>query len=712
MGELSPMQRPGNLQKVVYLPRLILYSVTLILCGIFLYIYLVVTPRIKLQSVAEIEALFRGNVFDAAMQKCQDLGNRFSGEPVWFLWLGRCYDGLAQDIASKKSTIPKFLEKARLEFYSVDQKKRLQSTATELENFVKLWEGKDLQRLAQEAYQKAWQISSDWKTGIAIVESHLYMNHPDEATKLFKQLSAPTTPIDKAHHALVQTELCAKSAKTQQDFDVWEKQCLSCLELWQSLPSIPSGSQIIFDFYPVNCYRYLANISEKKGDFVKAEEYYTKAAVSTPEDPGLLFEWGKLQQKACKANKAEEIFENLVRKNPSWDEAHYELAMTRAQLWKKYPALSALAKALSLQKYNHDSPYIKLAKSKDWEKFHKDPDFQMLLGWSYPNPVSLEQELRDAIHFALDKFFDKAIASCQKVLQADPKNYPAYLVWLYSLSGQKSSKIAWDKKIAEATKKLQEPELPLIDKISIERWLQETNKYMERTTLQQFDLGKCDTLITQTIAKIRELADTPFINICIASCYFRFEWYRETIDFLKTALPKVEDAEVKAIGHYMQGYSHLQCKEYQEAEQNWTQAQILAPQNPVYAMFHGQTLAALEKTEAAAEAYHKYAQMTQDVPLHQYYAGQAFLAIKKSSDAQKLFERCTQLSPNFFQAWYQLAKIAIKENKQPEAFQLLEKSFQNNGNVQVLSSYLRNDTEWRQVYAHPEFLRILRTYSK
>jgi tetratricopeptide (TPR) repeat protein len=693
---------------IITLPRAILYTTGLAICGVLLYIYLVITPRIARDKA---EVFYIDKNFVGCFEHCENALIQLPREATLHLLMGKACDGLAEDLENARTLYKEGREKAGHPFYGTEQQKYFRQQINMISQYLYEWQGEDLTKKALSSYQKAYEFSPTWNTGIKIVEAHIQAKRVKEASELLSRLSAPITPSEAFYQAFLQTELYAQpAAQGQADNETLARQCHVAIELYKKLAE-DRKKESMTAFQLAQVYLHLAHIAEQKSDLKEARQHCEKVAGLSPNDPKTYLAWAKILHKDKAYSEEQDILAKAVDLAPQDIETQFELACLAITLWDQSGAMQTLEQALFFQKGEYGTAfYDRVKNSILFERCRHEPNFQLLMGWFYAAPVETQQNLREAIHATSRNNFDHAMDCCQKVVKVDPKNYTAYLVWLYSLLGQKSHKIAWEKHILEIRTRLAEPKLRLPEKTRLEREIAKAQMYMKSQSVLQFDLKQCEEKIAELLGQLRQLTSDPVTELSIANSYLCFHFYQEAKEAAKPLIEKIADPGLQAVAHFILGYSNWKLKQAAEAEIHFGKAQELAPQIPNYSILRARALADLEKPNEAAAEYLKALQITKEIPSHRYEAGRFFLSLKKYPEAREQFQACVTLNPSMYLGWYQMAKAFLLEGNQADALKMLEESFKNKGNVEVLNRMLHTDTEWKAVYTNPEFRRILITY--
>ena len=113
-------------------------------------------------------------------------------------------------------------------------------------------------------------------------------------------------------------------------------------------------------------YENLGKLACLNQNFELAEEYYNKAHTISPQSDNLQFQQAYLSWKMKEYKRSEELFQQLVKKNPSISKYWLGLALCRSQLQEKELALACLKKTLDLEPSNP----LALNLKKSWSQAH------------------------------------------------------------------------------------------------------------------------------------------------------------------------------------------------------------------------------------------------------------------------------------------------------------------------------------------------------
>jgi tetratricopeptide (TPR) repeat protein len=696
----------------IYMPRLILYVVGAFVCGVLLYIRFSVTPQVKAQSEARIEASYQSRDFLGALNACQQMAARFPEEAIWQLHMGKCYDGLQQDVEFQQTLREKCRKNLEQPFYTEAQRKLMKQSIEGVDLYLQKIPQGDLVAQALSCYQKTYALSPTWYFASKIAESHVLAGRAQEAIDLLKKTPTPASPSDVLELSLWQTEAAAQlAAQNKIASEDFAQQCRHIWQLYAALPAAYHSDKLLASRV-ANSQVYLAQLCEQKGDLPEARKNYLVASRLSPNNIDIACAYANVVQKQGDYVEAEEFLLKIVRLNQQIVGVQQALASVSLRLWKQEQAFYALEQALYLAKRDVAQTVVQeVASAPIWQRCHKHPDLQMLMGWFYQAPPETAQKLREAIHFVWQKQLDMVRPLCEEIIKMDAKSYPAYLLSLYATVGQKGHKLAWEQHLAAHKKKLEAADLAPLEKAELEREVAKTKIYIKSQKVDELDIAQCDKQAAEQIQNIRQLTgNNTQIEVAIIAVYFFYEMYRDVLTAMPLVMAQEMDNELKAICYYLEGYAHWQLKENAEAQKAFAKAQELAPEVPLYAILHARALLNLEQKDAAVTEYGKALLLTKGIPFYHYEGGMFLLGLEKLAEASEQFRACTSVRSSQFMAWYQLGKIALKQNNATEALQMLDQAFKNKGDIEVLSQLLRTESEWKVVYGAPEFRRILRTY--
>lgn len=760
------MKKTNNFE-VIHLSRFALYLVGIAVCGVLILLQWYYSREAKSLIVREIYQLHLAKAFGAAIEKSEKLIALAPNDPQGYLWRGRCYDELHKDIIMRNQLHKTQLQNANNNFYNAEQRQRFLQAAANTKAYLQQWQGNDnFQQKAIDDYQHAFVLSPKWEVGIDIVESHLAADRISKASNLIEKLPLPVAAsTDLCYHTFVKMELALQSSSDQ---SIAERNAIKlgkhALQLYEKLES--SQQTPTLQRKVIKAYLVLAKIDNDNGNTEQAIQYYEKAIklflqLTNPkpameiakiyEQLGLIW----LQQQ--KYLKAEMCFTKAVRINNKLASANYYLAFARLHLWKWAPSLNALEQALYLQYDNFHSPfYNKVVNSKAWQKMTSEPDFQIIMNWFYTSPVEMRQSLREIAHIVWQKkggALDRAIHLCEKVIATDGNCYPGYLYRLHLLLYKQSYLLAWHEELEEMNRKMTQKDMPLLEKKSQEEHLRiiraELTKiaaniksnlqhkdisavektilteqlanieqaYLTKNSLDKFSLQQHQKMVIATQDALLRIASHDKIYTGIINAYFRTaiinhnaQFYQSVIKYADKYFKKVAAKETKAKCYFMKGYAMWRLQKHVQAEKNFSQAQKFAAQIPIYHFYRAKALAKADKIQEAIASYEKTLQIVGDVPMYYYNIGLDLLLLKKTDMAHQKFLKSVKINPDFYKSWYQMAKILVTQKKYAQGLAMLEQAFKNNGNVRELSFLLRSESEWQQVFTHPEFQRIMRTY--
>lgn len=696
----------------IYMPRLVLYVAGLLICGILLYIRFYVTPQVKNQSESRVEMLYQRGDFLEALQASQQMAARFPEEAIWQLHMGQCYDALKQSVDFQQKSREEYRRNLEQPFYSEAQKKELQLGIEGVELYLQKIPAGDLTAQALACYQKAYELSPSWRIGIRIVESHILCGRSEQASALLAKLPAPSAPTDVLEHALWQTELNAQLAEQNKfDAEAMAAQCRKTLQLFAALPAAVQSDKKLASRVG-NSAIYLAQQVEQKGDLALARQYYQQASQLAPDNVSIYLAHAALVQRQNDYPQAEEILLQALRVAPQTMEIQYAMACVAMHLWKLDQALQSLEQALHANKRDAAQAVAQqVAGDAVWQRCYRHPEFQMLMGWFYATPALQVQPLREAIHMVWQKKFDAVAAICENLIRSDARSYPAYLLLVHTLIGQKSHKLAWERHLADNQKKLVVPGLTPLEKNELEREVAKTKIYIRSHRLAEFDLAKCDQLLAAHLQNVRQIGgNNPQIELAIVHAYAAYDMHEEVLATVQPLLAANLDKDLLALAYYLKGQAHWQLKQLGDAVTSFAKAWEAAPQVPMYTIMHARALLDDGQKDAAVAAYARALALTKGNPFYHYEGGLFLLGMQKLDEAGEQFRACVELRPSQYLGWYQLGKIALLQNKPDEALRMLEQAFRNKGNIEMLSKLLRTESEWKAVYASSEFRRILRSY--
>lgn len=721
---------------------MILYGLMLLICIAGAYVMGYVVPKLKAKVIDDIKVLYQNKDFENAIERCNAYLEKYPHEPEGYIWLGRCYDGIAIMADEQIKLRERYLKNAQNPYYAEAEQKAFAAKAEKIAEYLTRWREKNYAVEAKTQYQKALGLSPGWHTGIEILESYIYGKRLDDAERLIQSISPPDSKEDRAYHELMKMDLYAQLAiRKEIDTDTFAAQCQKTMELYLPLPETEISENLQRN--RALPYIYLAKINIEKQDFIQAHKYYQAASTIVEKfivqkkikrtdnyldlASDMYLAWGLMLEKQGDLINAERILTKAVALSPTWATALYELARVEAELCNLSAAFQNLNESLYCELENAELPvYHRVFQDEIWKKCRNHPDFQMIMGYpdEYSIPVQIRQDLRKAIYYALNfrtlnVRFNSITWHCDNILNRDAECYPAHLLILYCMLVQKHYKLSWDGYFAEEQAKLDNNALSEIEKEKLEK----ARQILKEQGLDQFDLNKCEENIRISIAAARKISPSPQAEINIAYCYFKaslfqddqkgFSFFPEVIELLAAALPNLTSPQSQSIACYLKGTSHLRLNQEEEAIAELARAANLSPDQPFYQLGYAGALAKAGQLDRAVTEYGKVV-ADRNVPFLNYQVGRELLNFERWIEARKYFETCVALCPNNDVAWYGIAKTYLLEGNGQQAVAMLENAYKNQGNVALLNRLWREDSAWEKIedpQLRQDLIRILRKYS-
>lgn len=176
----------------------------------------------------------------------------------------------------------------------------------------------------------------------------------------------------------------------------------------------------------------------KKGDFVKAEEYFKKALALDARNAQTYTNLGRLYERTGKYSLAENMFNKAIELNPGKSSGYRDLGNFYLEYGNFPKAEISLKKALTLDARNTDT-YAALGRL--YERTGKYSRAENMFNKAIELNPGKSSGYRDLGNFYLDyDNFSKAETSLKKALALDSRNAQTYtaLGWLYNGTGNYS----------------------------------------------------------------------------------------------------------------------------------------------------------------------------------------------------------------------------------------------------------------------------------
>ena len=502
-----------------------------------------------------------------------------------------------------------------------------------------------------------------------------------------------------------------QARQQQKSIAQFEQECLETIQAYKQIA--PEQRKNINARNIELLYLYLAEMNENKGDRQQAEKYYASGCAVYPDSQMIWYRRGKNLEVSNRLDEAEYALmraDELTKRSP-WPDCQDALAHVQLKLWKQRQAMDSLQKEFKYQR-NVPDPllYQKTVTDSLWQRCRYMPRFQMLTLWAYHCPLPLEQDLRQALYLAYQNAFNQAIILSKQILQKKAEVYPARLIWLYCLLGQKGHKVAWDKHLDKLQRQLQKNNLALTEKMVIEQQISKAQQYLKSEMFAGFDAAKLDKQIADLQTEIGQELSDPEIELFTAYSYQQFGFHEQAIEIITALLPKIKDGHRQAEAYFLQSNSLIQLQKYPQALDSLAKAEKCAPDIPTYLFFRAQLLHHTKKYDQARQAYRQLVSKHQ-FSRYYYHQGLLLAEMKEYSQADASFGHSLHLYPQMALAWYQKAKSAMLQNRRQEALQSLQKAFEQGRDKESINRSLSQDKVWQKLYADPQFSKILRNYN-
>lgn len=149
-------------------------------------------------------------------------------------------------------------------------------------------------------------------------------------------------------------DLSARARATPDDLATWTRLGMVYYRAAQIDPGYQAQALAAFDHIlardPANleALKGKANVFYDRNDHAQAIPLYERVLAKTPDDPSVLTDLATMRMAAGDAKRAIEGYEAVIARHPEFLQAHYNLAVTHAQLGHKQLALDRFAVARRL----------------------------------------------------------------------------------------------------------------------------------------------------------------------------------------------------------------------------------------------------------------------------------------------------------------------------------------------------------------------------
>ena len=171
-------------------PRIILYLVAIIACGLLSFVHFYVTPRFQQkQRINEITDFYNFGNYKEAILKCQELLQEHPNQHAATFWLGKSYDGLVKQISSQENRIQTLRKWASSPFFSDKDRQTFGQQADNITTALKSWQKtEELTAKAIACYQKILAIAPNWSRLVDIAEAHLQAGRYGQTLDILSKL--------------------------------------------------------------------------------------------------------------------------------------------------------------------------------------------------------------------------------------------------------------------------------------------------------------------------------------------------------------------------------------------------------------------------------------------------------------------------------------------------------------------------------------------
>ncbi len=262
---------------------------------------------------------------------------------------------------------------------------------------------------------------------------------------------------------------------------------------------------------------------------------------------------------------------------------------------------------------------------------------------------------RDAIRHIYNNETDKALTSCNKALELQPKDADLHL-----LKGL----------ILHASKQFKEA-LEYVD-IALSLTPNDSYCFYSRSIILR-DMGKLEEAMANAKKAIEIDSTPPIYHESLASIYRKMKTYEKSLEESEKAIRLAPDNPRYRVSR---GLTLEIMKRYEEAEKDLKTAINMEPNNALYHLVYGMILDSLKRYDDALSEFEDAYKLDPEFAHYYYFTGRILimLSAERYDKALKIANEAINQDPNDAEYYYYYSLILQSMNQPDEALKALDKA--------------------------------------